>query len=116
MRLTFRRLVTAVQLAAIAATVVTVAMLDTPPPAGSGPSSFGASVFAANCATCHGSDGIGLIGPDLTSGHVFERFDSRAAMMAFVTEGFGEMPPMGERISVGEIGAVTDFVRGQLAG
>jgi len=36
--------------------------------------------------------------------------------MAFVTEGFGEMPPMGERLGGGQIGAVTDFVRGQLAG
>ena len=113
--MTFRRIVSAIQVAALGYTIVTLAMLWAPPPDLPGSEGLGAAVFAASCASCHGADGGGSVGPDLTSGHVFERFDSRAEMMAFVSSGTGLMPPMGERLGVGEIGAVTDFVRNELS-
>lgn len=111
---TFRRVVATVQVLALAATILTSVLLARPAPSTGRVSSLGASVFAANCASCHGSDGTGVIGPDLTTGHVFERFDSRADMLEFVTQGFGKMPAMGERLEIGEIGAVADFVRNEL--
>lgn len=110
--MTFRRIVAAVQVVAALLTLVTIVRLAAPAPAiGAG---LGAAVFGANCASCHAADGSGLVGPDLTTGHVFERFASRTEMMQFITNGFDKMPAMGERLTIGEIGAVTDFVRMEL--
>lgn len=113
--MTFRRLVSMVQVIAVGLTVATAAMLAAPSPVGQDTTTLGATVFARDCASCHGTNGTGLVGPDLTNGHVFERFVSRAEMMRFITEGFEKMPAMGERLTAGEIGAVADYVREELS-
>jgi mono/diheme cytochrome c family protein len=109
----FKRIVDVLQAVVLGAFALTVFMLAKPAPSSS--ASLGETVFAATCAACHGAGGEGLVGPDLTSGQVFNRFEDRAEMIEFVGTGSGEMPPMGGRLDVGEIGAVVDFVRRQLA-
>jgi mono/diheme cytochrome c family protein len=112
----FRRVVNLVQVLVAVATLGTVVLLGAAGPAATTTgATVGGGVFAASCAGCHGADGKGGVGPDLTSGSVFERFAGRAEMIEFVTTGSGRMPEFGERLSVGEIGAVVDFVRNDLA-
>lgn len=109
------RVVNGVEYVAVALAAITVLMLFRSPPPNPAGTSFGAQVFGANCAVCHGPVGQGDIGPDLTSGNLLDRFDSREEMIAFIRSGSGEMPAFGDRLSAGEIGAVVDHVRNALA-
>ena len=79
---------------------------------GGGAMADGAAVFASNCAVCHGADGTGGTGPDLTSltGLTKERVIDQ------VTNGGASMPPFGDQLSADEIGAVADYVVGDLVG
>ena len=52
---------------------------------GSTPASPGAALFAANCASCHGADGGGGVGPQLAGGAVVEQFPSVDDQITFVT-------------------------------
>jgi len=66
----------------------------------------GAAVFATVCAGCHGADGTGNTGPDLTvrSSLTKERIVDQ------VTNGGSSMPEYGSKISADEISAVADYV------
>jgi len=113
-----KRIVDRLQIVALALVVLTIGMLSKAGPIATGAAtvdSFGAEVFVANCTRCHGADGQGGIGPSLVSGNLLDRFEDRAATMAFISKGEGEMPDFASRLSAGEIGAVTDFVRKELA-
>src|SRR4051794_11518896 len=44
--------------------------LETPPAAATGPLAEGATIYANNCASCHGSSGEGGVGPSFQNGSV----------------------------------------------
>ena len=66
----------------------------------------GAQVFATTCAGCHGADGTGGSGPDLTT-----RTDlTQQRIVDQVTNGGPRMPSYAGTLSEGEINAVADYV------
>jgi mono/diheme cytochrome c family protein len=68
----------------------------------------GASIFAANCAACHGTDGMGGSGgPDLTSIPSAKNF---ATVVNQVTNGGAAMPPFKGRLSKVQIDSVSLYV------
>ena len=106
----FKRIVNAVEVAALAAAAFTLVMLFANEPGGSakagGP---GAQVFAANCARCHGSGGGGGVGPKL-AGEVSDRY-SVDEEIDVVKEGPGSMPSFEESLSDEEIQQVVEYTR-----
>jgi mono/diheme cytochrome c family protein len=74
-----------------------------------------ATVFGDNCATCHGGDGSGGIGPRLAGGRVVTVYPDPADQIAVVTNGRGGMPAFGDQLSAEEIAAVVDYTRTVLA-
>lgn len=76
----------------------------------------GATVFADNCAGCHGGDGTGGIGPRLAGGRVVAQFPDPADQIAVVTNGRGGMPAWGGKLTDEEIAAVVEYTRTVLAG
>jgi mono/diheme cytochrome c family protein len=68
----------------------------------------GADVFAGTCATCHGGDGGGGIGPNL------QEVDSIDLVIATVSNGRGSMPSFDDRLDEAEIEAVADYVVNEL--
>jgi mono/diheme cytochrome c family protein len=69
------------------------------------PATAGSAVYAESCATCHGADGHGGAGPNLST-EALPRDD----LMDVVTEGKGTMPGFGDQLSVAELEAVVTFV------
>ncbi|HVF57327.1 MAG TPA: c-type cytochrome [Pyrinomonadaceae bacterium] len=77
----------------------------------------GRAVYAANCARCHGGDGLGktklgemVESPDLTDAKwQVKRSDAR--MSASVARGRGQMPGFAKKLSKEEIAAVVAYVR-----
>ena len=113
-----KRIVDGLQVIALGLVVVTIGMLFRAGPEPEGAAAFdsvGARVFSANCALCHGADGSGGLGPSLLTGNVLDRLPDRLSTMAFIEVGQDKMPGFGDRLTPGEIGAVTDFVRMKLA-
>ena len=77
----------------------------------------GRSVYAANCARCHGGDGMSHTSmgqlteaPDLTDA-AWQSRRSNARMIASVTNGRGEMPAFKRKLSRQEIAAAVAYVR-----
>ena len=121
-----RRVANGVELAVLAAVVVTVVLLFTndptrPPAAPAGVVEAaagidGAALYGSNCAGCHGGDGSGGIGPRLSGGRMVARFPDAADQIAVVTAGRGGMPAFSGRLSNEEITAIVDYTRTVLAG
>ena len=120
-----KRVVSAVQAVALAATAVFVVMLfanepgDAKPPRASGsagrqqaaPAAVdGDALYSSRCASCHGQDGEGGIGPQL-SGRVEQRFPDVDDQVAVVAGGRGGMPSFQGRLTPEEIRAVVDYTR-----
>jgi mono/diheme cytochrome c family protein len=76
----------------------------------------GATVFGDNCATCHGGDGSGGIGPRLAGGRVVTVYPDPADQIAVVTDGRAGMPAFGRKLTEEEIAAVVEYTRTVLAG
>lgn len=72
----------------------------------SGGDDDGAKVFAATCAGCHGADGTGASGPDLT----VRASLTKDRIVDQVTNGGTSMPPYGSQLSSEEISKVADYV------
>ena len=72
---------------------------------------LGERVFARNCASCHGRDGGGGVGPKLANGRVAERYPDPSDHRAIVVNGRGVMPPWGDMLSDQEIDAVVRYER-----
>jgi mono/diheme cytochrome c family protein len=71
----------------------------------------GATLFAANCASCHGPDGGGGIGPQLSEGTAANHL-SEAQAMSFVTNGAAPpMPTFGDVLSPAQIRQVVTYIR-----
>jgi len=107
----FHRLVDAIEVLALVAVAVVVVMLFANEPGGSASSSPGARIYSANCASCHGADGGGAIGPRLSGGAVRRDFPDASAQVTFVTNGRGSMPGFGGRLSPAQISQVVDYTR-----
>ena len=70
-----------------------------------------AAVFADRCSGCHGPDGGGGRGPQLSDGRVAAAFPDIEDQIVVVTEGRGGMPSFGDRLTEDEIRAVVAFSR-----
>lgn len=86
-----------------------------PAAAGSSGVADGASVYTANCASCHGSDGRAKTSKgkrsgatDLTSN--WNADEARA--IRIITNGKGEMPSFKNKLSKEEIAAVFGYIKG----
>jgi mono/diheme cytochrome c family protein len=71
----------------------------------------GPEIFAASCAGCHGADGGGGAGPQLSDGAVVEAYPDPAAEVAVVTDGTGTMPAFGDDLTPEQIAAVVEYTR-----
>lgn len=74
----------------------------------------GAVIYAGACASCHGADGGGGIGPALSGGAAVEAFPDVADQITIVSEGQGGMPNFDESLSPEEIEAVVVYTREDL--
>lgn len=72
---------------------------------------FGASVYGANCAVCHGAQGTGITGPNLTD-NFWINVEKMTDVYRIVTEGVGAkgMPGWGNRLSENERILVAAYV------
>jgi len=117
-RRTFARVVDVVEYLVLAGAVVTIIALfaNEPEPAPTLPGGdvAGAAVFEANCAACHGADGGGGVGPQLSDGAVVEAYPDVADEIAVITEGRAGMPAFGDALSPAEIDAVARYTRESL--
>ncbi|HZP29353.1 MAG TPA: cytochrome c [Acidimicrobiia bacterium] len=119
----FRRVVTAIEVVALVAAVVFVVMLFANGSGGggggggggAGGGSPGARLFADNCATCHGADGQGAVGPQL-AGRMTQRFPDVEDQIRFVSQGSGGMPSFAGRLSPQQIRQVVEYTRTGLTG
>jgi cytochrome c oxidase cbb3-type subunit 3 len=77
----------------------------------------GEAIFRTHCVSCHGRDGAGLSGPNLTDEH-YKHVETVGDIPRIVTEGAnkGAMPAWGNRLMTNEIVLVSSYVaslRGQ---
>ncbi|MGN6488955.1 MAG: glucose/sorbosone family PQQ-dependent dehydrogenase [Devosia sp.] len=70
--------------------------------------SQGKTVYASNCAACHGAAGQGAQGPAFTDN---EALGDAAYLARTIVHGFGYMPRFGDRLSDEQIAAVSSYVR-----
>ena len=74
---------------------------------------LGQQLFAGNCAVCHGPEGAGLVGPNLTDDH-YKNLKQLDELPKVVAEGAanGAMPAWKTRLSQTEIVLVAGFAAG----
>jgi mono/diheme cytochrome c family protein len=111
-----KRFVNAVEIVGLLAIAVFVVMLFVNEPddgggAAAGDGGPGAELYSANCARCHGGDGGGGIGPQLSDGQVVDAFPDVEGEIEVVTDGRGSMPSFGDRLSAAEIEQVVEYTR-----
>jgi mono/diheme cytochrome c family protein len=110
----FKRVVNVVEVLVLVTAALFVLFLFTGWPGtdnGGGGESAGGTIFASNCARCHGAEGSGGIGPQLSDGAVVDRFPDVADEITFVTEGQDGMPSFGGTLSAQEIQRVVEYTR-----
>jgi mono/diheme cytochrome c family protein len=114
---------------------VYAATLEPPSLGESDPLTFGAAVYASNCASCHGATGGGGVGPALSGGSVLDTFASPEDQIEWVelgSQGFldegrntygdnatpvgGGMPGWAGTLTHEEINAVVYYERTALSG
>lgn len=71
---------------------------------------MGASVYAASCAGCHGTEGTGVAGRGRPLLGIADQGD-RGTHIASVTDGKGGMPAFGSQLSSEEIEQAISYVR-----
>jgi mono/diheme cytochrome c family protein len=111
----FRRVVNAIEVLAVVAVAVFIIMLfaNEPGSGGAAASSPGGMIFSANCASCHGANGEGAIGPKL-AGVVVPAFPNPSDEITFVDHGRGIMPAFATTLSAAQIRDVVDYTRTEL--
>lgn len=75
------------------------------------PPQAGPDIYAATCATCHGPSGQGFVGPSLVDTPA--KYPNIADEIALVTNGRGQMPAWGGRLTAKQIANVVEYTRGQ---
>jgi cytochrome c6 len=110
-----KRIVAGTEIAAALGALVFVFMLfaNEPGSASGAGTSPGARIFSANCATCHGANGEGALGPQL-AGKVVKDFPDEADQIAFVTNGKGSMPAWKGMLTPEQIRLVVEYTRSGL--
>jgi mono/diheme cytochrome c family protein len=73
------------------------------------PTASGATLYASNCARCHGSDGNGRSAPSLVG--MAATFPDIENQITFVSNGGGGMPRFGDLLSDADLRAVTEYTR-----
>ena len=69
----------------------------------------GKELFASNCASCHGAEGKGGIGPDLSSAN-YKFGNNHDAVLSSIRDGRpGGMPAYGNQLSSAQIEALAAF-------
>jgi mono/diheme cytochrome c family protein len=91
---------------AAACTSGVLAQTAAEPAAAQAPASEGRQVFDSACVACHGYDGRGGYG----GGVPLDQVRDVALIFATVTDGRGNMPPLGDLLSQEQIRAVADFI------
>jgi cytochrome c oxidase subunit 2 len=79
-----------------------------------GGESSGQSIYSDNCATCHGPDGEGGVGPELGGGAVAEAFPDIEDQIAVIRDGRNGMPAWEGDLTPDEIEAVATYEREEL--
>ncbi len=74
----------------------------------------GQRIYATSCASCHGTDGEGRVGPALGGGAVVENYPDIADQMSVIAAGRNAMPSFGGQLTPEEIESVALFERDQL--
>ena len=70
----------------------------------------GASIFAKNCAACHGATGEGGVGPALARNpHV--NIDNPNVMLTTIVQGRNLMPSWRGQLAASDIASVATFIR-----
>ena len=77
------------------------------------PPETGPAIYQAFCATCHGKEGQGFVGPSLVDTAV--KYPDVASEIAVVTNGRGEMPAWSGRLTSEQIATVVDYTRTEFA-
>ncbi|MBV8197098.1 MAG: c-type cytochrome [Candidatus Eremiobacteraeota bacterium] len=70
----------------------------------------GASIFAKNCAACHGARGDGGVGPAL-AGNPHVNITDPTAMLTTIVQGRNLMPSWRGQLAASDIAAVATFIR-----
>ena len=70
----------------------------------------GAQLYSKRCRACHGSDGKGGVGPDLTQASYHYGRDPAAVTQSIQGGRPGGMPAFGTQLSPGEIQALATYV------
>ena len=87
-------------------TTTTAGVITTATTAGGATTLAGPEIFASVCAACHGADGTGNTGPDLTALSTL----TKERIVDQVTNGGTSMPAYGSQLSAEEIDVVSDYV------
>jgi len=112
----FRRIVNVCEVLALVGAAVFVVMLFANEPSSTSSAAArtpGGMVFAANCASCHGANGEGSLGPKL-AGVVVGAFPDPNDEIAFVEHGRGVMPAFASTLSPTQIRDVVTYTRTEL--
>jgi len=68
----------------------------------------GRTIFANNCAACHGAAGQGEQGPALAGN---EALGDTGYLARTIIHGFGYMPPFGDQLNDNQVAAVASYIR-----
>jgi mono/diheme cytochrome c family protein len=110
--MTFKKIVDVVEIIALVAVAAFVlALFVNEPDSGGGTTSPGQAIYEASCASCHGADGSGGVGPQLSDGKVVEEYPDAADEVAVVTNGRNGMPGFEGDLSAQEIADVVEYTR-----
>jgi len=113
----FKRVVLGIEiLALVAAAGFVIALFVYDPDSGGGggggdEASTGAELYAANCASCHGADGGGGIGPQLSDGAVIAAYPNPVDEAIVINDGMGAMPSFEGELTPEQIAAVVEYTR-----
>jgi mono/diheme cytochrome c family protein len=113
--MTFKRVVSAIQILALIGAAFTVLELFVKdPPAltlSTANAENGAEIFQQICAGCHGAKGQGQYGKKLNEGAVLQSIPNKADEVTVVQNGRGLMPSFKDTLTPEQIAAVVDFTR-----
>ena len=116
--MTFKRVVSFLQIVALIGAAFTVLELFVKdPPAltlSTAGAANGAEIFQQLCAGCHGPKGEGQYGKKLNEGAILQSMPNKADEVTVVQNGRGLMPSFSGTLTAEQIDAVVDFTRSGL--